>query len=578
MARTENGRFESFIPDLLPWRTILFPDIVKADIFPVQEKIMIGRKVEMMSGRTCCIVVILAALSTAFGCAGDRTPERRGGTLVVGEPSAYEGLNPFSATDAHARDIYNLIFLSMLDENDDFLTFRPRLAESWEFSNDRKELTFHLRRDVVWNDGVPFTAHDVLATFKAQKDTALAWSGRHLKEHIDEVHMVDDHTVVYHFSHVYPYQVMDANDGPIFPRHYLENKTPEEIRSAKVEEIPSNGPFRVGEWIRGQSLTLVPYENYYEEGKPYLDKVIFKIVPDQVNLINQLKSGEVDCMESIPPIEVDKLRKEESGIKIYSFPSRAYLYVGWNGQHPLFVDKRIRRAMTMAIDRKEIIDNLYYGLAIECRSPFIPQMWAYNSEIEAIPYDPDRAVEMLKEVGFTDSDGDGWLDRGGERLEFEMITNHGVQIRNDILVMIQEHLGRIGVKVEPVLLEWTVMLEKHKKSDFESILSGWRVGTKVDLAPIWSCESRGLGGYNRVDYCNSEVDRLNSIACGILDFNEARPLFFRAQEIIYEEQPYTFLLTPSERLALHERFEGAVPDAISNYHNLHEWRIDSAGR
>ncbi len=117
------------------------------------------------------------------------------------------------------------------------------------------------------------------------------------------------------------------------------------------------------------------------------------------------------------------------------------------------------------------------------------------------------------------------------------------------------------------------MLERHKASDFASILSGWRVGTKVDLAPIWSCEARKVGGYNRIDYCNVEVDRLNSTARGILNFDEARPLFYEAQRIIYDEQPYTFLLTPNERLALHERFEGAKPDAISNYHNLHEWRV-----
>lgn len=535
---------------------------------------MSGRKVGRMSRKTgYLLIAVLAVAVLVSSCAGDREPGLRGGTLVVGEPSAYEGLNPMKATDAHARDIYNQIFLSLLDENDDFLTFRPRLAKSWKFSADRRELTFHLRDDVVWSDGVGFTAHDVLATFTAQKDTAMVWSGRHLKEHIDEVRVVDDYTVVYHFSHVYPYQVMDANDGPILPKHFLESRTPEEVRAAKVEEIPSNGPFRVREWIRGQSLTLVPYEGYYEEGKPYLDRVVFKIVPDQVNLITQLKSGEVDYMESIPPAEVDKLRKEDYGINIFSFPSRAYLYVGWNGKHPLFRDVNIRRAMTMAIDRNEIIENLYYGLAIECKSPFIPQMWAYNDDIKPVAYDPEEAKRLLTEAGFTDSDGDGWLDRDGKRFEFEMMTNHGIQIRNDILVMVQEHLGRIGVKVELVILEWTVMLERHKASDFASILSGWRVGTKVDLAPIWSCEARKVGGYNRVDYCNVEVDRLNSTARGILNFDEARPLFYEAQRIIYDEQPYTFLLTPNERLALHERFEDARPDVISNYHNLHEWRV-----
>jgi len=267
------------------------------------------------------------------------------------------------------------------------------------------------------------------------------------------------------------------------------------------------------------------------------------------------------------------LRKGDYGIRIFSFPARAYIYIGWNEAYPLFRSAKIRRAMTMAIDRQMIIDNLYYGLAEVCTSPFIPQLWAYNDMIKPLPYDPEGAKRILEEEGFTDSDGDGWLDRDGQRFEFEIMTNQGNQIRNDIQVMVQEQLSKIGVKADPLILEWTVMLERHKASDFEAVLSAWRVGTKVDLAPIWGCESRKAGGYNRVDYCNAEVDRLNSTACGILDFDEARPLFFKAQEIIYDEQPYTFLYNPHALLALHERFEGAKPDAISMYHNLHEWRV-----
>ncbi len=205
-----------------------------------------------MSRKTVYFMFTILAAVLLVSCAGDREPSLRGGTLVVGEISAYESLNPMSTTDAHARDIYNLMFLSLLDENDDFLTFTPRLATSWEFSTDRRELTFHLRDDVVWSDGVGFTARDVVATFTAQKDTAMVWSGRHLKEHIEEVRFVDDYTVVFHFSHVYPYQVMDANDGPILPEHLLESMTPQEIRGLKVEDFPTNGPFRVGEWVRGQ--------------------------------------------------------------------------------------------------------------------------------------------------------------------------------------------------------------------------------------------------------------------------------------------------------------------------------------
>ncbi|HMA76726.1 MAG TPA: ABC transporter substrate-binding protein, partial [Candidatus Krumholzibacteriaceae bacterium] len=171
----------------------------------------------------------------------------------------------------------------------------------------------------------------------------------------------------------------------------------------------------------------------------------------------------------------------------------------------------------------------------------------------------------------SDEDGDGFLDKNGKRLEFSVITNHGNQIRADIQVMIQQMLSKIGVKVNPVLLEWTVMLEKHKASDFDGIISAWRVGTKADLAPIWSCRARGKGGYNRVDYCNSEVDSLNKLATSMLDFEKAKPLFYRAQQIIHDDQPYTFLYIPHSLFVISKRFGGVEPDAIGIYHYLYDW-------
>ncbi|MCK4349617.1 MAG: peptide-binding protein, partial [Candidatus Krumholzibacteria bacterium] len=212
--------------------------------------------------------------------------------------------------------------------------------------------------------------------------------------------------------------------------------------------------------------------------------------------------------------------------------------------------------------------------AEECSSPFPPIIWAYNPDIETFPYDPELARKILAENGFVDRDGDGWLDRDGKRFEFDLITNYGNQIRMDTQIMIQEMLREVGVKMNPVVLEWTVMLDKIKSGDFQAMVNAWRVGTKADLAPIWSCEARRAGGYNRIDYCNEVMDSLNACACTILDFEEARPLFYEAQVLIYEDQPYTFLYVPHALSALNKKFLGAKPNAIGMYHNLHEWYIE----
>ncbi len=521
--------------------------------------------------RTCYIPVLLVAaiLAATAGCGG-RGNERRGGTLVVGEINDYESLNPMGTTDAHARDVYNLLFLSLLDERSDLLTFGPRLAESWEFSPDRRRLTFRLRGDVQWSDGVPVTAADVEATFRAQKDPATSWASRHLKDHIDSVTVLDARTVVYHFNRVYPYQVMDANDGVILPKHVLETLAPSEIGALPVERLPSNGPFKLESWVKGQALTLARNERYYEKGKPYLDRVVFKIISDPVTLVTQLKGGEIDCMEMVPPGEVADIRKNHPELLFYDFPTRAYNYIAWNAAHAPFDEVNVRRALTMAIDRRLINENIYYGFADECSSPFPPIIWAYNPNIEPLPFDTAAARAALAAEGFRDRDGDGWLDRRGKRFEFELVTNYGNQMRADMQIMIQEMLRRIGVKANPVPLEWTVFLEKIKGGDYDAQINSWRVGTKADLAPIWGCASRQ--GYNRVNYCNPLVDSLNAAATAMLDFAQAKPLFFRAQEIIYAEQPYTFLNIVRARNVVHRRISVVNPDAISMYHYLQDWR------
>lgn len=514
-------------------------------------------------------IMLCAAILTGPGCS-KRAP-RVGGTMIVGEINDFESLNPLGTTDAHARDVCSLLFLNLLDEHSDLMTFGPRLAESWEFSSDRLHLRFHLRRDVFWTDGFTVTSDDVKATFDAQKNPAVAWPSRHLKEHIDSVTVEDHWTVVFHFNRVYPYQLMDANDGVILPKHVLDTLEPKEMGIVPVERFPSNGPFKLGNWVKGQALTLVRNERYYEKGKPYLERVIFKIVPDPVQLVNQLKAGEIDCMEMVPPGEMDEIRRNHPELAIYDFPTRAYNYVAWNGARAPFDDPRVRRALTMAIDRKLINENIYYGFADECTSPFPPIIWAYNPNIKPIPFDTAAAREAFAALGFKDRDGDGWLDRGGKRFEFELLTNYGNQTRADMQVMIQEMLRRVGVKVNPATLEWTVFLERIKRGDYDAQINSWRVGTKADLSPIWSCEARS--GYNRVNYCNPTVDSLNAAATAMLDFEHAKPLFFRAQEIIYEEQPYTFLNVLRARNVVHRRISVVDPDAISMYHYLQDWRI-----
>ncbi|MBD3274910.1 MAG: hypothetical protein GF372_06335, partial [Candidatus Marinimicrobia bacterium] len=382
-------------------------------------------------------VLIAAAVLTLSACGGNQqqgeityiTDENGqeiplGGTLIHGSISDLNSLNPYTINSALARDLSYLIFLNLVDLNSDLETYSPRLAKSWEFSADRKQLTFYLRDDVYWWDGVKTTARDVVFSNELAQDPQVAWSAIKWKEFIDDVEAVDDTTVVFHFSQVYPYQIMDANVGSIVPEHLLKDIPRTEFTSAEFNTKPvGNGPFMLKSWRSQEQIEFVRNPNYYEPNKPYLDRIVVRIVPDRTTLLTQLKTGNIDFLEQVPPKEFQDMKRDfemgESDIKPYEFIGRSYDFVAWNTidgdaydpevhttqaslndiPNPFFANREVRRAMTLAIDRELIREAIGYGMLIPMNGTISPILWAYDQTVETLPYDPDEARRILQEEG-----------------------------------------------------------------------------------------------------------------------------------------------------------------------------------
>lgn len=493
-------------------------------------------------------------------------------TLTVGLLSEPASLNPLVSTSSETNDIVWRLFLKLLDEHPDYQHFSPRLAESWEFDADSLTITFRLREDVRWTDGVPVTAHDVRFTWQLQVDTLVAWPGWRIKQHIHDVEVIDERTVAFHFSERYPHQLMDANDGVILPKHVLEGVPRKEIRSHPFGRAPvGNGPYRLARWEPEQYVELTRNPDYYEAGKPQVDRVVFRFVPDMVTLVTQLKKGEIDALESIPIDQLPGLTANYPDIKIYTYPSREYWYIAWNTGTELFAEAQTRRALTMAIDRREIIEVLWGGRAQECTSPIHPSLWAFDGGIEPIPFDPERAKRSLEQLGWKDRGG--VLEKDGRKFEFELITNHSYQRRVDVATMVEAYLEKIGVKVNLRTLEFQTVVEKLMTSDYEACVLGWETATKPDITNHWHSSSVPPNGYNISLYRNPRVDALIDAAKVELDRGRARELWSEVQRIIYQDQPFTFLLVPYEVNALHRRFCSVEPNAISFFYNLRDWRV-----
>lgn len=494
-------------------------------------------------------------------------------TLTVGMLSEPGSLNPLTVTSTEAHDIINRLFLKLLEEQPDFLGFAPRLARSWRFSEDSLSITFELRDDVRWSDGEPVTAHDVRFTFELQTDTTVAWPTRHIKERIADVEVDGDHTVTFHFTERYPYQLMDANDGVILPRHLLGGIPRDEIRTAAFGRAPvGDGPYVLSGWQPGRIIELAANPDYYE-GPPDVSKVIFKMVPDMVSLLTQLKKGEIDLLESIPPDHIRTFQEDYPDVRIYRYPSRRLDFIGWNIDRSVFARAGVRRALTMAIDRDEIITTVWGGYATPCTGPVPPVLWAHDATIEPVPFDPEGAAALLAAEGWTDTDGDGIIDRGGRRFSFEIITNQTNQRRIDVCALVQQYLSRVGIEVTIRTFDFSTFIGRILEGDYDACVLQFKVSTKLDLTDQWHSESIPRNGYNITRYDNPEVDRLIEEARVCLDPQRARELWSRVQRIIHDDQPVTFLAVPDEVTALHARFCNVQPNAISFFWNLRHWKV-----
>ena len=493
-----------------------------------------------------------------------------GDTLVVGIFDDVDSLNDLTASTWNASILASLLFLGLTRENADF-SHAPSLAESWEFSEDHLELTFHLRDDVYWQDGVKTTAHDVKFTFEKHISPNIGWPTAKWKQYIKECVVLDDDTVKFVFERVYPYQLMDAVVGVILPKHILETVPEEEMVSAAFNRNPvGNGPFRFKEWKAQQYVEIEANEDYFA-GRPPLDRIIFKVVPDLENLVIQMKSGEIDFLERASPRFFEELSREED-LEAHILPGHSYTYVAWNPRNPIFDSRKVRQALTLAINRQDIVDSILLGFGNVLNGPILPIIWAHNPNLQAFPYDPEKARQYLAEEGWRDTDGDGWLDKDGQRFSFTLKTNKGNQLRTDAMVLLQDMFKEVGVEVKPNILEWTILVGDMNTKNFEATMMGWTSGTKMDMTTIWHSESIN-DKYNFVSYANPEFDRLNDAAMFEMDGEKAKEMWWEAQAVIARDQPYTFLFSRQQLNVVHKRFQNVQMETVAWFYNLDQWWV-----
>lgn len=517
-----------------------------------------------------CLHILLFQAYPGFSQKG-ASPDY-GDSIIVGSIGDASNLIPMLASDATSHEIAGLIYNGLVKYDKD-LNLTGDLARSWDITDHGKTITFHLRHGVRWQDGTPFTSADVLFGFNTIIDpkTPTAYAGDFLE--VEKAEAPGPYTFKVTYKEPFAPALSSWGDIVVLPKHLLEGK---DITKTPLSRNPVGlGPYKLRLWKTQERIELEANKDYFD-GRPYLDGYIMRIIPDPATMFMELKAGGLDWM-GLSPVQYRRQTDTEffrKNFRKYKYLSFSYTYLGYNLRHPFFKDRRVRQAISYAIDKEEIIRGVLLGLGVAATGPYKPDAWFYNPDVRRYPFDPERAKALLKECGWTDSDGDGLLDKNGTPFIFTVLTNQGNSLRDKTAQIIQYRLGQIGIKMNIRQLEWTAFINDFiDKRRFEAVILGWTLGQDPDIFDIWHSSKTGAKQLNFIGYKNPEVDRLLVMGRRIFDREKRKKIYFRIQEILAEDQPYTFLYVPMALPIIHARFRGIEPAPAGISYNFIRWWV-----
>lgn len=498
-------------------------------------------------GEQLLIIAIILTFLIA-GCGKKQVPVptkpqiQPGGTLVYGLQVEPVTLNPFLSDMLATAEVSSLIF-SGLVSTDSQGQWTPDLAaeiptvQNGGVSPDGRTVTYKLRQGVKWHDGVEFTAADVKFTWQLLMNPAVKVISREGYDKIAAVDTPDNYTVVVRFREYYPPFL--SLFSTILPAHLLNGVS--DINNAPFNRAPvGTGPFKFQEWTTGESITLVANDSYWR-GRPNLDSIVCRFLPDPNIVISQLKTGQVDMVGDIDFTMLDQVRSID-GIQPVISPSMIWEHLDFNLDNPLFQDVRVRQAIALSIDRPGLIAATLKGVASPAAGDQSPLSWAYNPALVVPPRDVNSARALLQQAGWHQGP-DGVFVKNGRPLSFSLITTAGNRTREIVAQNIQQQLREAGIDmtiqtVEPQVFFHDVLPRRH----FAMALFAWVAGVDPLNITHWHSRyipgpSNGYTGQNYPGWRNPEVDRLTEHGAQAVDLEQRKQAYFRIQDLIGQDYP-----------------------------------------
>ncbi len=329
------------------------------------------------------------------------------------------------------------------------------------------------------------------------------------------------------------------------------------------------------EWIPGSQMVFEANSDFFE-GEPYIKRIVYRMIPDLSTQFLELKAGNLDSMDLTPLQYLYQTSGSgwDGSFSKFEYLSFGYTFLGFNFKHPFFKDVRVRRAIDHAIDRREIVKGVLYGLGDAANGPYKPGTWQYNDTIKPREYDLKKAKELLAEAGWVDTDGDGVLDKDGVPFSFSIITNQGNTQRIKTGVIIQQRLKDIGIQVSLRTVEWAAFIKEFvDKGRFDAIILGWNILQDPDIYSVWHSSQAVERGLNFTRYINPVLDDLLERGRRMVVQEKRKPIYDEVQQILHDDVPYCFLYVPKSLPIVQARVQNikAAPAGIA--YNSTKWWI-----
>jgi len=531
----------------------------------------------LIVGLSILAIVVGTSLMSPAAPKNDGRPD--GGTLGYGEYGRPSTLDPITSNEMISLRITELVFNGLvgIDEKQQIV---PELAERWEVSKDGRAYTFFLRKDVTWHqkegeDSKPFTADDVVSTYNIMMHPRTITPLKVRYEFIDKVEKLNDYTVQFTLKRPI-LNALAKFSFKVLPKHGPSNPLYLTREDPFVQHPIGTGPYILKTITTDREIVLVANENYFK-GRPHINKFISKPFADQNIMTQALMFNAIDMVVLVNPRDIPELQGDKRFI-LQPYNALSYGFFGYNLRNPLLADKRVRKAFTYAVNRQEMLDSFFNGQGTIISGPFAPGSWAYNLDVQPLPFDPQKAIALLREAGFNPGP-DGVMQKDGKKLTLSLkvpIEKESEAVKRVVLAF-QNYLKNIGAAVKVEFKEWQAWKESvFLEHDFDIVFASWVFDDSADISSLFHSAEIGSWKNNFGAYSNPEVDGLIVESKLTLDHEKRRTINRKLHAILSDEAPYTFLWTLTNYSGHHKKLRRVAIHPYKFFSFADEWFIPVA--